>query len=80
MGLVFILGRFKNILQMQSGADAFSPIARDRIAVVIVEEKSALHFVRTAQLEAAIQKLKGKWPSLPGASQNVAGTLKGSLM
>jgi muramidase (phage lysozyme) len=62
-----------NILQLPSGTDTFSPIVQDRIAVVLIEEKNALHLVRTAQTEEAILKLRRTWTSLPGASQNVAG-------
>jgi muramidase (phage lysozyme) len=60
-----------NILQLQPGTDAFSPTVQDRMAVILIEEKNALHLVRTAQLDAAVQSLRSTWTSLPGASQNV---------
>jgi muramidase (phage lysozyme) len=60
-----------NVLQLPSGADAFSPMVQDRMAVVLIEEKNALHLVRTVQLDAAVQALRSTWTSLPGAAQNV---------
>jgi muramidase (phage lysozyme) len=61
----------QNILELKPGSDAFSPGVQDRIAVVLIEERNALHLVRTAQLDAAVHALLSIWVSLPGGSQNV---------
>jgi muramidase (phage lysozyme) len=52
------------------GHDLFTPIAQDRLAVMLMEEKGALPAVRKGDLDAAIKPMLNTWAGLPGASQN----------
>lgn len=52
------------------GDDLFSPIAQDRLAVMLMEEKKALPAIRKGDLDTAVRALLSTWASLPGASQN----------
>lgn len=50
--------------------DRFSPAVQDRIAVMKLEDRAALHLVRTGSIEEAIGKLTSEWTSLPGGKEN----------
>jgi muramidase (phage lysozyme) len=50
--------------------DRFSPAVQDRIAVMKLEDRAALHLVRTGRIQEAISKLTSEWTSLPGGKEN----------
>ncbi len=60
----------KRMLFDLEGHDLFTPIAQDRLAVMLMEEKGALPAVRKGDLDAAVKALLSTWASLPGATQN----------
>jgi len=49
----------------------FSPLMQDRLAVAILESKSALASVRTGNIQEAVNKITGRWSSLPGGKHNL---------
>lgn len=48
----------------------FSPAQQDKLAVWMIADKNALDDVKAGNLEVAYKKLKGRWSSLPGATQS----------
>jgi muramidase (phage lysozyme) len=44
---------------------------QDRLAVAILESKGALPFVRTGNIQEAVNKITGRWSSLPGGKHNL---------
>lgn len=52
------------------GQALFSPAVQDRLAVLKIESKDALHLIRSGDTAGAIANLKSEWTSLPGAAQN----------
>lgn len=48
----------------------FTPAQQDKLAVWIIDGQGALDDVKAGRLEAAYGKLKGRWSSLPGATQS----------
>jgi len=60
----------KKLIQLPSDADMFSPFIQDRIAVMLLEYRDALPFVRKGKIEDAVQKLTTEWTSLPGGKDN----------
>lgn len=50
-------------------ADDFSPSSQDKIARWKLETRGALQFVKSGDIEKAIEKLHKEWTSLPGARQ-----------
>jgi muramidase (phage lysozyme) len=68
-------------LQLPDGAEAFSPIVQDKIAVIKIEERGVLHLIRAGKIEEAlaftsksggkgIPSLASEWTSLPGGKEN----------
>lgn len=49
------------------GITDFSPASQDRIALAIIQKGGALEDVRAGRFDAAIQKLGGRWASLPSS-------------
>lgn len=58
------------------GKPRFSPAVQDRIAVILIEQRKALHLIRGGRVTEAVQLLRNEWSSLPGASEN-AGRMSG---
>lgn len=59
----------------------FSPAAQDRLAVVILEYRTALQFVRLGDIGAAVNASIGEWTSLPGGAENKSRrTADGKIM
>lgn len=52
--------------------DIFSPAIQDRIAVMKIEERNALHLIRMGKIKEAIEgtTLPKEWTSLPGGGEN----------
>lgn len=52
--------------------DVFSPAIQDRIAVMKIEERNALHLIRMGKIKEAIEgtTLPKEWTSLPGGGEN----------
>ena len=66
-------GTWKEIFDnglIESKGDRFSPAVQDRIAVMKLEDRAALHLVRTGSIQDAVSKLTSEWTSLPGGKQN----------
>lgn len=55
---------------IESKGDCFSPAIQDRIAVMKLEDRAALHLVRTGSIQEAVGKLTSEWTSLPGGKEN----------
>lgn len=55
-----------------AGTASFTPALQERIAVVKMEDRMALHLIRTGKLEEAINNtgLNVEWSSLPGGNEN----------
>ena len=49
------------------GINDFSPESQDRLALAIIESEGALEDVQAGNFDAAIQKLGGRWASLPSS-------------
>lgn len=49
----------------------FTPVMEDRLAVAILESKSALASVRTGNIQEAVNKITGRWSSLPGCKHHL---------
>ncbi|MGQ5524245.1 glycoside hydrolase family 24 protein [Chitinimonas sp. PSY-7] len=62
-----LLARYYVVYQKQLGLSDFSPINQDRIAIQQIRERGALHLIQSGQIEAAIQRVRNIWASLPGA-------------
>lgn len=58
--------------QLPNGTASFTPRIQDRMAVIRLEYRKALHLIRTGKLEDAIQEtdLVNEWTSLPGGKEN----------
>lgn len=50
---------------------SFTPLMQDRLAVAILESKAALPLVRTGNIQEAVNKITGRWSSLPGGKHNL---------
>lgn len=48
----------------------FSPHVQDRIAVILIERRDALHLIRAGRIAEATSRLRNEWTSLPGAAEN----------
>lgn len=48
----------------------FTPVQQDKLAVWIIATENALGDVEAGHLDTAYKKLKGRWSSLPGATQS----------
>ncbi|MDR3564488.1 MAG: hypothetical protein P4N59_24070 [Negativicutes bacterium] len=55
---------------IESKGDRFSPVIQDRIAVMKLEDRGALHLVRTGKIQEAVGLLTTEWTSLPGGKEN----------
>jgi muramidase (phage lysozyme) len=62
----------KGLIELSEGAASFTPDIQDRIAVMKLEDRSALHLIRSGKLDEAITQtdLKDEWSSLPGGRHN----------
>lgn len=60
----------KGLIELPRGVDQFSPAIQDRIAVIKLEGRDALHLIRKGEIEAAIDRLLTEWTSLPGGKEN----------
>lgn len=49
------------------GVSDFSPESQDKVALAIIQQEGALDDVRTGNFRAAIDKLGGRWASLPSS-------------
>lgn len=49
------------------GAKDFTPAEQDRMALALVNERHALQFVNSGDIETAIAKCSAEWASLPGS-------------
>lgn len=45
----------------------FSPISQDRVAIYLIKRRGALEDIQAGRIEAAIEKCRKEWASLPGA-------------
>ncbi|PHV09639.1 hypothetical protein CSQ89_20590 [Chitinimonas sp. BJB300] len=63
-----LLARYYDAYRKQLELKDFSPINQDRIAIQQIRERGALHLIQSGQIEAAIQRVRNIWASLPGAS------------
>jgi len=45
----------------------FGPVSQDRWAIQLIKERKALEDIKSGAVEAAIQKCRNIWASLPGA-------------
>jgi len=57
----------------QYGFADFAPATQDLGAVALIQGRGALPDVVAGRLEAAVQKLRPEWTSLPGAAEATAG-------
>jgi muramidase (phage lysozyme) len=48
----------------------FTPEIQDRMAVIQIEARDALSLLRKGDIQAAVEKCRREWTSLPGASKN----------
>lgn len=62
----------QGLITVPSGKPRFTPEIQDRIAVMKIEDRLALHLVRAGKVEdaVALQGMRNEWTSLPGGSQN----------
>ena len=68
-----VQGTWKEVFDsglIEAKGDRFSPAIQDRIAVMKLEDRAALHLVRTGNIQDAIGKLTTEWTSLPGGKEN----------
>ncbi|NMG27934.1 hypothetical protein [Aromatoleum evansii] len=75
-----IHGTWKEIFDkglMQYAGDLFSPLVQDRLAVMKLEDRGALHLVRTGKIREAVSCLTSEWTSLPGGKENAHRTRGG---
>lgn len=58
--------------QIPDSGDQFSPAIQDRIAVIKIEDRKALHLIRSGKVQEAIESttLPNEWTSLPGGAEN----------
>lgn len=57
-------------LKEDLGLKDFSPASQDAAALELIREAGALADVRGGRFEAAVQKVRGIWASMPGAGYN----------
>lgn len=57
-------------LREKLGLRDFSPASQDAAALELIREAGALADVRGGRFEAAVQKVRGIWASMPGAGYN----------
>lgn len=55
-------------LQAKLGLTDFSPASQDRCAIALIDECGALADVKAGRFDSAVNKCKGIWASLPGAT------------
>jgi muramidase (phage lysozyme) len=62
----------KGLIELKQGGDRFTPAIQDRIAVIKIEDRKALHLIRTGKIAEAINgtSLRSEWTSLPGGGEN----------
>lgn len=62
----------QGLIEVPPGNPRFTPDIQDRIAVMKIEDRKALHFVRAGKVEDAIalKDMKSEWTSLPGGKEN----------
>jgi muramidase (phage lysozyme) len=51
------------------GLQDFSPANQDLGAIILIAQKGALQDIANGDLQTAVSKCRGTWPSLPGGSQ-----------
>lgn len=62
----------QGLIAVPFGKPRFTPDIQDRMAVMKIEDRHALHLVRAGKVEdaVALQGMRNEWTSLPGGSQN----------
>jgi len=78
----------KGLIVLPQGSELFSPAIQDRIAVMKLEYRKVLHFVRSGKIKEAIENndsvvksIHNEWTSLPGGKENLMRrTAQGGLM
>jgi lysozyme len=66
-------------LKAKLGLTDFSPASQDRAAIELISECGALNDVKAGRFEAAINKCRGTWASLPGAPYGQPTKAMGTL-
>lgn len=66
-GAYQILYRFWVAYKRQLGLPDFSPLSQDGVAMQLIRECGAVNDVHDGRFDAAVQKCRSRWASLPGA-------------
>ena len=62
-----LLARYWDAYSKQLGLADFSPISQDRIALQQIKERRAVDDILAGRFDAAVEKCRNIWASLPGA-------------
>jgi muramidase (phage lysozyme) len=62
-----LLSRYFDVYRDALGLSDFSPLAQDKIAIQQIKERRALTLIQQGPFEAAVQRVRNIWASLPGA-------------
>jgi len=62
-----ILARYFDAYKQQLGLPNFDPASQDAIATQMIRERNALADIEAGRFEAAVNRVRNIWASLPGA-------------